>query len=748
MKKLIITEKPSVADEFMKILEPGAKRRNGKYEGDKYIITWCIGHLMTLCMPERYGEQYEKWSLEVLPFIPEHYKYEAITSVKEQLSVVTDCIRREDIDTIYYAGDAAREGEYIQRLIRAYAARKLPVIEKRVWIDSQTEEEIRKGVAQAKPLADYDKMSDSGYMRAIEDYLIGINFSRALTLKYGKYFNECLSLSQYTPISVGRVMTCVLGMIVERERQIRNAVEIPFYGVNAIAQNTTFGWKATEKSEYSGNSLLFKQDAFSQKETAEKLCSQFNREGAIVIKDVKKGQEKKNPPLLFNLAEAQNECSKLFKISPDQTLNMIQSLYDKKMVTYPRTDARVLSSAVAKEIRGNLLGLRSLPETLGNTAGKILESGAYKNIEHTKYTDDSKISDHYAIIPTGKTEKLSDDLEREVYELIVKRFLSIFCPAAVYEKISIIAESGKEEFFATAKVLRSAGWLELYEIEEKPENENKFAAIAMLNEGASYPAKFEVVKGTTSAPPRYNSGSMILAMENAGNLIEEEELREQIKGSGIGTSATRAETIKKLIKNGYIRLDEKTQILRPTAGGEIIFEIVQLAVPSLLSPKMTASWEKGLTAITEGAVSKNEYQEKLNVYVSRTTNLLKEKNVLSDAVKNIEELRKIYREIGERPINERDSYRKIHCPICGRSMYRKDWGYGCTGFSEEDNKCGFRIFRKQYGKELTEEQMELLVTNGKTRKMQFTSKKGTKYSAVLYIDKEEKAVKMEFPKEA
>lgn len=747
MKKLIITEKPSVATDFMKTLDPDSKRNNGYFEGDNYIITWCIGHLITLCMPEAYNEEYAKWRMDMLPFIPKSYKYEVISDVKEQFKAVKQCLNRNDIDTIYYAGDAAREGEYIQRLVRAAAGRNPNARELRVWIDSQTEEEINRGIKEAKPISSYDRMSDSGYMRAIEDYLIGINFSRALSIKYGQSFNNYLQLEKYTPISVGRVMTCVLGMVVDRERQIRDCVETPYYGITAaIGNGIIFKWKASEESQYNQSSLLFKADAFSSLPDAEKFAALLTSVGELTIKTKVIEDEAKTAPLLFNLAELQSECSKQFKISPDETLTVIQTLYDKKLATYPRTDARVLSTAIAKEINRNISGLSSLNDENGDIAEEIIKNGNWEKIINSKYTDDSKVSDHYAIIPTGKVAGIDglSKLEQDVYYLIVKRFLSIFLPKAIYKKITVIAyaetRQGKETFSISAKYLDKQGYLEIYGVAEDPEKKTLFETLSLLKEGTVHQASFDIVKGTTSAPARYNSGSMILAMENAGNLIEDEDLRAQIKSSGIGTSATRAETIKKLIKNGYIALDKKTQVIRPTAAGEVIYEIVRASIPSLLSPRMTASWEKGLSAIVDGKVTKDQYNEKLNEYVEKEILVLKSGNVLTDIKQNISLLKKTYKEIGDEKNANTDRNSKT-CPLCGRKMYKKDWGYGCTGFNDG---CNFRLFKSQYGIDLTEGQIDQLLEKGKTSKITLKKKAGGEYKGRLVINKDTGKINVEF----
>ncbi len=739
MKKLIITEKPSVASSFAKALEPSAKRENGYFEGNDYVITWCVGHLITLCMPEIYDASLKKWEIERLPFVPEIYKYQVIEAVQEQYETVAKCLNRSDIDAIYYAGDSAREGEYIQRLVRDKAGRNRKATEKRVWIDSQTDEEIRKGVTNAKPLSSYDNLADAGYMRAIEDFLIGINYSRALSLKYGNAFNDYIKTAKYTPISVGRVMTCVLGMVVERERQIREAIETPFYGVNAILQDVpaTLKWKSTPASAFYKSLLLLKEDAFANESDAKKMAQILAQTGKVNVVEKEIVQEKKYAPALFNLAELQHECSKQFKISPDETLKVAQSLYEKKLTTYPRTDARVLSNAVAKEIDKNLSGLTSLPSPIKDWAKSILAKGTWKGIStFKKYTDDTKISDHYAIIPTGKTQALSG-LEEKVYTLIVKRFLSVFLPPATYEKVSLKADVGNESFFASAKYLQSLGYLALY---NPTVDKQEFDALNAVSKGI-HPASFVVAEGKTGIPKHFNSGTLILAMENAGNLIEDEELREQIKGCGIGTSATRAETIKKLVSNGYIDLNDKTQQVKATKAGEIVYEIVCASLPSLLSPKMTASWEKGLSAIEKGTVLKTTYQDKLNTYVAKEIEKIKSENVLEEIKENITKLQKIYPNISDGAKGA--SNNSIVCPFCGRKMYTKEWGMGCTGFNDG---CKFSLFKKTPWATLTDAQLRNVLEKGKTSKLKLKSKAGNDYEGYLTLNKATRKLELEFAK--
>lgn len=631
-KSLIITEKPSVAQEFARIL--GVSGRNDGYiENDKYVITWCVGHLVEMVYPEEYDEKYKRWRLEDLPFLPEEYKYNVIPNVSKQYDTVHRMLFREDIETVYWAGDAGKEGQTIEENIRRFGGVREGMKELRVWIDSQTEEEILRGIREAKPMSEYDNLAKSGIMRTIEDYAMGINFSRAMSVKYGKLLNDAAATKSYTAIAVGRVMTCVLGMVVIREREIRNFTETPFYRVVGDflpegAENevsVAAEWKAVEGSGYFESPLLYKENGFKKRESAEKLIGELDGKMAFV-KSMERGTSRKKAPLLFNLAELQAECSKRYKISPDETLQVAQDLYERKLTTYPRTDARVLSTAVAKEIGKNLNRLKTYEPTKTYTE-HILKEGSYRNIARTQYTDDSKITDHYAIIPTGQLTELHslNDLQRRVYDLIVRRFLSIFYPAAEYETVKLVVQVEAEQFFASAKALKNPGFLEIM---GKPANEdNKEEESAGLLKLAGQlktgdPLKvdgYEIKEGKTAPPKRYTSGSMVLAMENAGQLIEEEELREQIKGSGIGTSATRAEIIRKLVRIGYLNLNKKTQVLSPEAIGEMVFEVVSMTVPALLNPKMTASWEKGLDGITRGTVIMEDYRSKLEDFIRKET---------------------------------------------------------------------------------------------------------------------------------
>lgn len=637
-KTVFIAEKPSVAAEFAKALKLNTKRRDGYLEGENTIVTWCVGHLVTMSYPEKYDERLKRWSLDTLPFIPEQFLYEVIPSVSKQYQIVSGLLTREDVETIYVCTDSGREGEYIYRLVAQMAGVKGKK-QKRVWIDSQTEEEILRGIKEAKDIEAYDNLAASAYLRAKEDYLMGINFSRLLTLEYGNTISNFLH-EKRTVISVGRVMTCVLGMVVRREREIRAFVKTPFYRVLASIPKEDgvmeAEWKAVEGSAYYGSPKLYKENGFKDKAEALAMVERLQAEQPVMAELVAKEQknEKKAPPLLFNLAELQNTCSKLYKISPDQTLQIVQELYEKKLVTYPRTDARVLSSAVAKEITRNLKGLTRI-SWAADFASEILENGRYKGIIKSKYTNDKLITDHYAIIPTGQGGSALTGISalgKKVYETIVKRFLAIFYPPAVYKKVTLTFQIGTEKFFANFKVPAEEGYLKVSGTSGGGNRENNgtennisFAVLNKLKKGDRIAvSKLAVKEGETSPPKRYNSGSMILAMENAGQLIEDEDLRAQIKGSGIGTSATRAEILKKLIHIQYIALNKKTQVITPTLLGEMIFDVVNASIRSLLNPELTASWEKGLSYVAEGSITPEEYMEKLEQFIRRRTQVVLE----------------------------------------------------------------------------------------------------------------------------
>ncbi len=684
-RSLFIAEKPSVAQEFAKALPYQFSRRDGYMEASEAIVTWCVGHLVTMSYPESYDPALRQWRLETIPFLPEEFRYEVIPGVAKQFQIVKELLCRDDVNCIYVCTDSGREGEYIYRLVDQMAEVPKEKERRRVWIDSQTEEEILRGIKEAKPLEAYDALSDAAYLRAKEDYLMGINFSRVLTLKYGNAVRNFLKAEKNQAISVGRVMTCVLGMVVRREREIRAFVKTPFYRVisKLSAGEAVFEaeFRAVKGSKYEDSPKLYKENGFRNKEDAMALITALNlpegmqfeeiteKEKQItvqraakgltaVVEQIEKKQEKKNPPLLFNLAELQNECAKLFKISPDETLKIVQELYEKKLVSYPRTDARVLSTAVAKEIAKNISGLKGYTPAAG-FAEHVLQSGSYKGLEKTRYVNDKQITDHYAIIPTGQGISALSSVSttaKRVYAAIVKRFLSIFYPPAVYRKVALTVKIGEEAFFASFKVLAEEGYLVLY---QKPATkteanatdasaENKtgdgkgdgeksedadgeltcgaemLEALKDMKKGSKLPVSlFSIREGETAAPKRYNSGSLILAMENAGQLIEDEELRAQIKGSGIGTSATRAEILNKLVKIEYLALNKKTQIITPTLLGEIIFEVVNASIRSLLNAELTASWEKGLTYVAEGSIGSDEYMGKLESFVRRMTDGVK-----------------------------------------------------------------------------------------------------------------------------
>lgn len=649
-KALYIAEKPSVAQEFAKALKINGQRRDGYLESEDSVVTWCVGHLVTMSYPEKYDIKYKRWSLDTLPFLPRDFKYEIIPAVQKQFNIVRGLLNRPDVDTIYVCTDSGREGEYIYRLV-AQMAGVHDKTQKRVWIDSQTEEEILRGIREAKDISEYDNLSASAYLRAKEDYLMGINFSRVLTLRYGNSVSNYLK-TKYQAISVGRVMTCVLGMVVRREREIRSFVKTPFYrvlgSISLEGENFDGEWRAVEGSRYFQSPYLYKENGFKEKQYAEQLIGELSQSSPLVcqVEKIERKKENKNPPLLFNLAELQNVCSRLFKISPDETLRIVQELYEKKLVTYPRTDARVLSTAVAKEIYKNISGLRRYPQIDG-AADEVLEMGTYKNIAKTRYVNDKQITDHYAIIPTGQGLSALNGISmtaQRVYETIVRRFLCIFYPPAVYQKVNLVTVMEKEHFFSSFRVLQSEGYLKIAansfaakkaseksqdseEEENTSCNEVLLAALQKLKKNDILSVdSLSIKEGETSPPKRYNSGSMILAMENAGQLIEDEELRAQIRGSGIGTSATRAEILKKLFSIKYLSLNKKTQVITPTLLGEMIFDVVNCSIRQLLNPELTASWEKGLTYVAEGSITPQEYMDKLEHFVRVRTVQVEQSN--------------------------------------------------------------------------------------------------------------------------
>ena len=626
---LLITEKPSVARSFAKVLNVNNQNKGGYMESNGWIITWCIGHLVTMSYPEKYDEKLKQWRLDTLPFMPKEYKYEIIENVKNQFNIVQKLLQREDVTQIYNAGDSGREGEYIQRLVFMMASPNPNAQIKRVWIDSQTEEEILRGIKEAKDSSEYDSISDSAYLRAKEDYLIGINFSRLLSIIYGRRLAKTMN-KDYFAISVGRVMTCVLGMIVSREREIKNFVKTKYYKILGIFKNSdgsfSAEWKVNEKSKLYESNLLYNESGFKKEEIAKKFIKSLENKEAVIT-ELKKTKQKENAPLLCNLAEVQNECTKKFKIKPDETLEIIQNLYEKKLVTYPRTDARVLSTAVAKEISKNLNGLAKnfKDEEIKKIINIMVEEKYSTDLKKTKYVNDSKITDHYAIIPTGQgfeNFEALNDLQKNVYKLIVKRFLAIFYPPAEYSKVNVTVNIEEETFLGTGKVCIKRGFLDVLKPEKKDsekegeENQSNLDILKNLKKGEKVEIQnFEITDSETSPPSRYNSGNLVLAMENAGKLIEEEELREQIKGAGIGTSATRGEIIKKLEKIQYIKINSKTQIVTPTEKGEAIYDIVNQAMPDMLNPKLTASWEKGLDLVAKREIKPDIFMEKLEKYI-------------------------------------------------------------------------------------------------------------------------------------
>ena len=763
-KKLIITEKPSVAQDYAKVFQVSGKH-NGYIENNTYVITWCVGHLVEMVYPEEYDIRYKKWMLQDLPFLPEKYKYGVIKNVRQQYDIVHALLQREDIDTVYWAGDSGKEGQTIEENIRNFGGVRKGMQELRVWIDSQTEDEIRRGVAQAKPMSAYENLGRSGIMRSIEDYAMGINFSRVMSVKYGKLLNDAAATKGYTAIAVGRVMTCVLGMVVNREREIRNFKETSFYRVVGAFTEADIEaeWKAVEGSAYFESPKLYKENGFKEKEDAQALITSLEGKDAVV-KTLEKGISRKKAPLLFNLAELQAECAKRFKISPDQALQVAQDLYEKKLTTYPRTDARVLTTAVAKEIDKNLNGLKGYTPTQRFT-DHILTKKSFANIAKTQYTDDSKVTDHYAIIPTGQLTELGTltPLQSKVFDLITRRFLSIFYPPAEYQTLKLVVGIEKESLFASAKALKVLGYLEVMgrtledadedentgdgqnkdntasqtktgESPEKKNNPKKLLALAdMLKQGDLLAVNgFEIRDSKTTPPKRYTSGSMILAMENAGQLIEDEELRAQIKGSGIGTSATRAEIIKKLIRIGYLNLNQKTQVITPQNFGEMVYEVVAMTVPALLNPKMTASWEKGLDGITNGTVDVNDYRAKLEDFIRRETIQIRDKDLTRQLAVQISPFTgKDARGLGAR--------KKIgaQCPACGGDIVTTPFGYGCANYDPQDpSSCRFAI-GKVADKELSPEQVKELLDNGITQTIRgFKGKSGKKFDACLMLAKD------------
>ena len=737
-KTLYIAEKPSVALEFAKVLNIKGNKKDGFIESNDSVVTWCIGHLVTMSYPEKYDDKYKKWTLQDLPFLPKKYKYEVIMNVKKQFEVLKALMRRGDVSTIYVCTDSGREGEYIYRLVDEMVDVR-DKIKKRVWIDSQTEAEIIKGVKNAKPLSEYDNLANAAYLRAKEDYLMGINFSRLLTLSYGKTLSKRLG-KKYVVIAVGRVMTCVLGMIVQREREIRDFVKTPYYKIISTFQfdqslDYDGEWKAIEGSHYYMSHLLFKDIGFKEKKSAEKFIADLkegNTDIIALVEDIKKKKETKNPPLLYNLAELQNELSKKLKLSPDETLKIAQKLYEKKMITYPRTDARVLSNAVAKEIDSNLKGLLHMKElcrvdsdneVISSFIQKILHEGLYKGLQKTKYVNDKAITDHYAIIPTGQglgSFNRLTDYEKDVFLLIIKRFLAIFYPPAIFNQLSITTKIGLESFFTTSKVCIQEGYMEILNEGKKDATSNidKEETLKKLKKGQKVKVnRIDIKESETTPPKRYSSGSIILAMESAGKLIEDEELREQIKGSGIGTSATRAEILNKLQKIHYIELNRKTQILTPASLGEAIYDVVNESIPTLLKPELTASWEKGLGMIANGEIQSHEYMAKLEAYIRKNTQKVLESNhfSLSNAFstkpkpskdnRSSEERRKVKQGLGK-------------CLACETGeVFENSKAFYCSNWKQ---KCKFTVWKNSldlYKQELNIEMVRELLEKGRLDKV-------------------------------
>lgn len=772
-KKLIITEKPSVAQDYARVFQVSG-RNNGYIENEQYVITWCVGHLVEMVYPEEYDIKYKKWVLEDLPFLPRTYKYGVIKNVKQQYEIVHGLLHREDIDTVYWAGDSGKEGQTIEENIRNYGGVRKGMQELRVWIDSQTEEEIRRGVREAKPMSDYANLGFSGIMRSIEDYAMGINFSRVMSVKYGKLLNDAAATNSYTAIAVGRVMTCVLGMVVNREREIRNFKENCFYRVigNFTEAEIEAEWKSVEGSAYYESPKLYKENGFKEQADAKHLISEMQGKSAQVI-SLENGISKKKAPLLFNLAELQAECAKRFKISPDETLQVAQDLYEKKLTTYPRTDARVLTSAVAKEIGRNINKLKGYSPTSVFTE-QILQKRAYANLEKTQYTDDSKVTDHYAIIPTGQLTELGTltSLQLQVFDLIVRRFLSIFYPPAEYQTLKMTIGIRNERFFTSAKLLKTLGYLEVMgktldeaendeiqnenssntdsgdsqneyqkEYQDKKRNAKKLIAVAsQLKQGDEIQINnFDTRESKTQPPKRYTSGSMILAMENAGQLIEDEELRAQIKGSGIGTSATRAEIIKKLIRIGYLNLNKKTQVITPENFGEMVYEVVAMTVPALLNPKMTASWEKGLDGITNGTVNMEEYRTKLEDFIRKETIQIRDKDLTNRLAEQISQ----FSGKAGRGLSARKKI-GVKCPSCGGDIITTPFGYGCSHYKKDGTGCGF-VIGQIAGRDLSEQECIDLIQNGQTDVLNgFVGKNKKKFQAALMLKKNEEKYEIYF----
>lgn len=743
-KKLIITEKPSVARDFARVLNVNGKH-DGYIENDDYVISWCYGHLVQMVYPEEYDMKYKSWKLEDLPFLPKDYKYGVVPTAKSQYEVVNTLLHRDDVDVVYWAGDSGKEGQTIEENIRRYGGVREGIRELRVWIDSQTDDEIKRGINEAKPMSEYDLLGRSGIMRTIEDYSLGINFSRVLSIKYGRLINDAAATDSYTAIALGRVMTCVLGMVVNREREIRNFVETPFYKIIGSFSDANFNaeWKAIEGTKYYNSPKLYKENGFKKSEDAEELIKDLTGNDAVVD-NVETGNTTKKAPLLFNLAELQSECSKIFKISPAEALAAAQSLYEKKLTTYPRTDARVLTTAIAKEISKNLYGLIKYNK-YSDFVNEIINDKKYVGLDKTVYTDDKKVTDHYAIIPTGYVSGIDNlsPIEKSVYDLIVRRFLSIFFPPAKYKTLKLKLNVNNEFFFTSAKVLIDPGYMKIAGIpkskesaedEEQDENISKEDLIKLcenIKKGDVLKTNsLNIKEGKTSPPKRYTSGNLILAMENAGNLIEDEELREQIKNSGIGTSATRGDILDKLVRIHYLNQNNKTQIITPENLGEMIYEVVNMSVPTLLNPEMTASWEKGLEGIINGTVDDSLYREKLENFIRKET----EKMIGSDISDELKRKISPFLNKGARGAAARKPL-NIKCPDCGGELTTTSFGYGCSNYFNEEIKCGFSV-GEIAGKIIEEEQFIKLINEGKTDVIRgFKSKSKSIFNAYLKLSK-------------
>ena len=765
-KKLIITEKPSVARDFARVLNVKGNR-DGYIENDEYVISWCVGHLVGLLYPESYDKKYKSWKLEDLPFLPRDYKYGVLKPVEKQYEIVHALLHREDVDTVYWAGDSGKEGQTIEENIRNFGGVREGMNELRVWIDSQTDEEIRKGIRDAKAMSEYANLGKSGIMRTIEDYSLGINFSRVLSVKYGNLVNNAAATKKYSAIAVGRVMTCVLGMVVYREREIRNFTETPFYRVigNLTEERIPAEWKAVEGSRYFNSPLLYKENGFKKEEDAAGLIEELKGREAVV-ESVEKSTSKKKAPLLFNITELSAECAKRFKINPSQTLQIAQDLYERKLTTYPRTDARVLTTAVAKEIHKNLSGLRSYEPTAGYV-NNIIDNKLYTGLARTQYVKDADVTDHYAIIPTGQVRELSgmSETHKKVYDVIVRRFLSIFYPPAEYLTVKLTVVIDSERLFSSTKVLKKKGYMEITGVtKQKDEEEGELsedskerilAFVEKLKKGTGIEVdSFDIKEGKTSPPKRYTAGTMMLAMENAGNLIEDEELRQQIKKTGIGTSATRGQIIKKLVDIGYLNENKKSLILTPARLGEMVFEVVDMSVPSLLNPEMTASWEKGLEGIINGTIDAGEYRCKLEDYIRRETLRIAGSNMQGDLAKRLRSCNEVdpggttagksstptrkgrtKKAVSSAPVEIKD----LSCPICGAKIFKYGSdGYKCAGYNREvEDGCRFSMDTVLKHK-ITETELRDLINNGITGVIKgFTAKNNVRFNAKIRLNRDE-----------